>query len=128
MLLCRYFCVIYVQQASKHHPYRRASKHMGISKHTGVHPNMWGCPNIWGHLNIQEGIQTYGGIQIYGGIWTPLNLTKHIFFVLCMYRGHPNIKTYRGIQTYVGVSKHTAGIPACLPILRSGFATSLYLI
>ena len=27
----------------------------------------------------------------------PLNLTKHAFFVLCMYRGHPNI-----IQTYMG--------------------------
>ena len=25
------------------------------------------------------------------GIWTPLSVTKHAFFVLCMYRVHPNI-------------------------------------
>ena len=32
-----------------------------------------------------------GGIQMYGAIWTPLSLTKHAFFVLCMYSMHPNI-------------------------------------
>ena len=60
-----------------------------------------------GHPNI---IKTYGGIQTYGGCpniqWSskhvgkskcmgayghPLSLTKHAFFVLCMYRRHSNI-------------------------------------
>ena len=119
--------------------YRGLSKHMGdvqtygASKHTGCHPNIWGHPNIQGVIQTYAGIQSYKGIQIYGGhpnIWGasncmgayghPLSLIKHAFFVLCMYRGHPNIiKTYRehpniwgmpkhtgGIQTYVGVSKH----------------------
>ena len=37
------------------------------------------------------------------GIWKPLSVTKHAFFVLCMYRGHTNIfQTYGGIQTYEG--------------------------
>ena len=66
---------------------------MGAFKHTGGHPN------IWGHPNVQ-------------GIWTPLSVTKDAFFVLCMYRGHPNIfQTYGaskhgGIQIYRGLSNH----------------------
>ena len=59
---------------------------------------------------------------MYGGIWTPLSLKKHAFFVLCMYRGHPNIwgvQMYRGHKEtpmYVsnpniwGASKHRGGI------------------
>ena len=65
---------------SKHriaHKHTGASKHMEVSKHTGRH---------------MGDIQRYqGAIQTYGGIWTPLSLTKHSFFVLCMYMGHPNI-------------------------------------
>ena len=57
------------------------------------HPNIWGCPNIQGGI---WGIQTYRGhpniwvIQMYGAYGHPLSLTKHAFFVLCMYREHPN--------------------------------------
>ena len=75
-----------------------ATIHLAASKHTV------GEPNIWRHLNIQGaskhagGIQTYGGIQMYGEYGHPLSLTKHAFFVLCMYRGHPNI-----IQIYGGI-------------------------
>ena len=28
---------------------------------------------------------------MYGAYGHPISLTKHAFFVLCMYRGHPNI-------------------------------------
>ena len=75
------------------HPNRERSKHRR-------HPNIWGeckhggCPNIQGTIQTYDGIQTSGGIQMYGGIWTPLHLTKHAFFVLCMYRGHPNVWGY----------------------------------
>ena len=100
-----FLCVVYVQQASKHHP------------------------------NIQGAIQTYGGYpniqgasKCIGAYGHTLSLTNHAFFVLCMYRGHPNIiKTYRGhpniyrASKHMGVSKHTGGIPACLPISQSGF-------
>ena len=52
-----------------------ASKHMGTSKHKG-----------------QSEVC---------GIWTPLSATKHAFFVLCVYIGHPNIfQTYGGIKIY----------------------------
>ena len=86
-----------------------------LSKHTGVSKHM-------GHPNIQ-GVSTHGGIQTYRGpskhtgqsnvwgIWTPLSVTKHAFFVLCMYRGHPNIfQTYRSIQTYGSVHTYSGGI------------------
>ena len=88
---------VYIQGASKHtggHPIIWGmSKHMEASKHTGEHPNIWGVSK---HT---------GGIQMYGGIWNPLSLTKHVFFVLCMYRG---IQTIGDIQTYQGI--HTGGI------------------
>ena len=36
-----------------------------------------------------------------------LSVTKHAFFVLCMYGGHPNIiQTYRGVQTYGGIQTY----------------------
>ena len=94
-----------------HHPYGwmsfiplDATMHLAAFKHTGGcpniggtqtyrgHPNIWGeckhegCPNIQGvHLNIQ------GASECMGAYGHPLLLTKHAFFVLCMYRGHPNI-------------------------------------
>ena len=96
------------------------------SKHTGGHPN------------IQEGVQTYGGVLTYGGIQTYRwasklmggiqtygaskcmevyrhlrSLTKYAFFVLCMYRGHPNGK-YQNMQEaskHMGAFKHTGGHP-----------------
>ena len=44
-----------------------------------------------------------------------LSVTKHAFFVLCMYVGiqtlskhTEDVQTYVGIQTYNGVSKHIA--------------------
>ena len=49
-----------------------ASKHMGVSKHMGASKHT-------------------GGIQMYGAYGHPLSLTKNAFFLLCMYRGHPNI-------------------------------------
>ena len=55
-----------------------ASKHMVASKHTGG-------------IQTYRGIKTYGGIEMYGAYGHPLSLTKHAFFALCMYRGHPNI-------------------------------------
>ena len=77
---------------------------MGASKHTG-------------------GVQTYGGIQRYRGppkhmrhpnvwgIWTPLSVTKHAFFVACMYRGNPNIiQTCRGCPNILWASKHMGGV------------------
>ena len=77
-----------IQGPSKHgcvQTYRETSKHMRVSKHTGGHPNM-------------RGIQSYGGIPTYkgaskcmGAYGNPLSLTNHAFFVLCMYRGHPNM-------------------------------------
>ena len=103
--------------------YSGASKHMGsstamggvqtyrghanirvVSKH-GVHPNIWGHPNIQGvskhigHSNI------HGASKCMGAYGHSLSMTKHDFFVLCMYRQHANI-----IQTYRGMSKHTGGI------------------
>ena len=102
---------------------------MGGTQKYRRHPNIWGHPNIhgvsniWGHPNIKGAIQTYGGIQtyrgyiqayggiqIYGAYGHPLSLTKHAFFVLCMYKGaskhHPNIwrasKLMEGVQTYRG--------------------------
>ena len=60
---------------------------MGASKHVGTSKQL-GQSNVW-------------------GIWTPLSVTKHAFFVLCMYWRHPNIfQTYGGIETYRKVSKH----------------------
>ena len=74
------------------------------------HPNMssvqiyWGVQTYRGHLNIW-------GIKCIGAIWHPLSLTKHAFFVLCMYSRHPNIfQTYMGAPKCMGVSKHTGGI------------------
>ena len=109
--------------------YRRTSKHGG-------------CPNIQG-ASKHRGTQTYpkntGGASKHMGVYRhPLSLTKHAFFVLCVYSGHPNIQggiqtreaskhrqcpnlqggiqTYGGNQTYrrvsehMGVSKHTVDI------------------
>ena len=59
------------------------------------------------------GIQSYGGIQTYRGctnVWAdrhPLSLTKHAFFVLCMYREHSDMWGNPNIQ---GASKHMRGI------------------
>ena len=78
-----------------------ASEHMGASKHTGASKHM-------GVSKHTGGIQTYGGHQMYGAYGHPLSLTKHAFFVLRMYRGHPNIwgiQTYRGCPNIQGVDK-----------------------
>ena len=84
----------------------------GAPKHTGGHPNIWGHSNMGGIQTYRECIQTYEGIQMYRVIWTPLTLTKHAFFVLCLYRGHPTIiQTYRGASKHMGVSKNTGGYP-----------------
>ena len=72
-----------IQVASKHrgHPnIQGMSTHMGALKCTGGHPNIQECPHIW-------------------GIWTPLSVTKHAFFVLFMYRGHPQHKESMLYQT-----------------------------
>ena len=48
-----------------------------------------------------------GASKCMGAYGHPLSLTKHAFFVLCMYRGHPNIiKTYGGIQIYRDVQTY----------------------
>ena len=76
-----FLCVVYVQGASKHmgHPNIQTIQiYRGPSQHIGG-------------IQIYEGIQTYGGTQMYGAYGHSLSLTKHAFFVLCMYRGHPNI-------------------------------------
>ena len=82
-----------------------------------------------------------GGVQIYGdsvlhmgaskcmgAYGNSISLTNHAFFVLCMYRGHPNIIIpYRGhpnmgvpniqghprygVSKHMGASKHTEGCP-----------------
>ena len=85
----------------------------GISKHTGASKHMWWVSNIWRPSEHTGGVQTYRGLQMYGAYGHPLSLIKHTFFVLSMYRRHPNIiKTYRGHPKYVercqtyGASKH----------------------
>ena len=104
-----------------------SSKHTGecpniwdVQPYRG-HPNIWGCPNIqggiWGESNDTGShpnmrcIQTYGASNIQGAskhmeaskcmgaYGHPLSLTNHAFFVLCMYRGHPNI--FCIILTYI---------------------------
>ena len=85
------------------------SKHTEASKHKG-HPKFRGIQTYGGvqtyretyggHPNIKGVIQTYGASKHTGGIQTyrgaskcmetygyPLSLTKHAFFLLCMYRG-----------------------------------------
>ena len=78
----------------------------------GGHPNIWWHPNIQGASKCMGHIHTplvwqsklslcywyTGGIHMYGAYGHPPSLTKHAFFVLCMYRGHPNV-----IQTYGGI-------------------------
>ena len=112
------------EQCDGHQRYWRASKHTGGVQTLGASNHTEGCPNIqgacrhtggvqiyegiqtWGHLNILDGIQTYGASKCMGAYGHPHSLTKHAFFVLCMYRGHPNIiQADGGIQTY-GMSKH----------------------
>ena len=69
-----------IQTSSKH---IGASKHMGTSKYVDTSKQL-------GQSNVR-------------GIWKPLSVTNHAFFVLCIYRRHPNIfQTYQGIQTYGG--------------------------
>ena len=83
--------------------YRGHPNIQGASKPMGVQTYREAYGGIQTHPNIQEGIQTYGGIQLYGAYGHPLSLTKHAFFVLCMYRGHPNIQGASkpmGVQTY----------------------------
>ena len=68
------------------------------SKHTA------GCSNIWGHPNIQ------GASKCMGTYGHSCSVTKHAFFVLSMYWGHPNIiQTYRGcpnIQNICGIQTY----------------------
>ena len=50
---------------------------------------------------------------MYGGIQRPLSLTKHAFFVLCMYKGHTNIWGHTnilGVSKHMGASKHAGGV------------------
>ena len=112
-----------VWRASKHtggHP-----NTLGASKHTrGI--QTYGVSKHMGDIQTYRGIQTYGGVQTYGGYPNiqghpnicgmskhmgaskcigayghPLSLTKHAFFVLCMYRGIQTSSTHTGgIQTY----------------------------
>ena len=115
-----------IQEASKH---RGAQTYRGLSKHWGIQTYR-GCPHIWGYLNIQGpskhmghpniqgAIQTYGGIQMSGTYGHPFNVTKHAFFVLCMYICiQTPSKHTGGCQKYWGhpniwvVSKHTGGGP-----------------
>ena len=69
--------------------------------------NIWGCPNIqetsknMGHQNIWGASNHMGASKCMESLWTPLSLTKHAFFVLCVYSRHPNI-----FQTYMEASKH----------------------
>ena len=86
---------------------------MVVSKHTRGHPNIWGLPYIQGLSKHMGGIPTYTGhpnildskcMGVYGHSFS---LTKHTFFVLCMFRGHPNIW---GVFKDIGVSKHIGGI------------------
>ena len=120
--------------------YSRASKHMGgvpnmggIQTYRGIQIYGW-CPNIWGHPNIQVVhpniwwifkhtgcIHTYGGIQMYGAYGHPLSVTKHAFYVLCMYRGHPNItQTYSRVFKHVGASKHMEGVQTWVASKHTG--------
>ena len=84
----------------------------GTFKHTGVYPNISGHPdiqgvhpNIWGDPNIQGASKHIGAsecMEVYG---QPLSLTKHAFFMLFMYRWHPNIwrvSKHMGVQMYWG--------------------------
>ena len=97
-----------------------SSQHMGDIQTYGGYPNiheaskhMWGVFKIMGHSNIQGSSKHMGASKCIGAYGHPLSLTKHALFVLCMYRGHPNIiKTYRehpnmwGVQTYGGIQTY----------------------
>ena len=47
---------------------------------------------------------------MYRGIGTPLSLTKHAFFLLCMYGASKYHQNIQGASKHMGVSKHTGGI------------------
>ena len=64
----------------------------GASKDTGSHPNMRGI-QTYGASNIQ-GSKHMGASKCMGAYGHPLSLTRHAFFMLCMYRGHPNVFWY----------------------------------
>ena len=77
---------------------------METSKHTGQ------CQHIWGHSNIQGPSKHMGHPNVWG-MWTPHSVTKYAFFVLCIYRGHPNIiQTYRGCPNILRAYKHVGGV------------------
>ena len=92
-VLCMYRAI---QTSPKHrgHPNRGCPNIQGgiwwASKDTGSHPNMRGI-QTYGASNIQGASKHMGASKCLGAYGHPLSLTKHAFFVLCMYRGHPNI-------------------------------------
>ena len=69
---------------------KHTGRHMGASKHTGGHSNIWGHPNIQGTIQTYGVSKLMGASKCIGAYGHPLSLTKHAFFVLCMYRGHQN--------------------------------------
>ena len=120
--------------------YREASKHTaGASKYNGWCPNIggiqtWVVSKHGGHANIQGVSKHMGASECRVAYGHPISVTKHAFFVLLMYRGHPDVwghmdtpfiwqsmlslccvcmgasKHTGGVQTY-GASKHTGGCP-----------------
>ena len=70
---------------------KHIGRHMGASKHTGPIQTYGGIQTYKGHPNIQGALKHMGASKCMGAYGHPLSVTKHAFFVLCMYRGHPNI-------------------------------------
>ena len=86
-----------IQEASKHRGHPNVWVHptiqggiWGASKDTGSHPNMRGI-QTYGASNIQGASKHMGASKCMGAYGHPPSLTKHAFFELWMYRGHPNI-------------------------------------
>ena len=92
-----------IQGMAKH---MGVSKHMGASKHMKASKHMGAFKHTGGASKHMAASKHTGDIQMYGRYMDTPCLTKHAFFVLGMYRGHPKI-----IQTY-GVHPNTWGCPS----------------
>ena len=76
-------------------------------------PHTFGHPHVWMSLILLDATIHLAASKHMGAYGHPLSLTKHAFFVLLMYRGHPNIweaSKHMGVSKDTGASKHTEGI------------------
>ena len=95
--------------------YRGIQTYGGIQIYRG-HPNIWGIPIYRGAFKHMKASKVMGASKCMGAYGHPLSLTKHVFFVLCMYRGHPNIwgTPTSGCPLNICGHSHMFGCPPCL--------------